>query len=150
MMIWATVAEVRNYLEPGDIPTGVDDAAVQRRIDRASRTLAAKVIRWPILDDTAERAENEAQRGHIVAAVAECVKAHYEAEALEESVGGSGMVEVIAGGGSITAGKLSVSGGSRGSGGSGARIGRAADRVPIEAYEALQLAELIGGSVASW
>ncbi len=149
-MIWATVSEVRGYLEPGDIPTGADDAAVQRTIDKVSRTLGAKVIRTPILDEETDRAADEEQREHIVAAVGETVKAHYEAEALKQSLGGSGMVEVIAGGGSVTAGKLSVSGGSKGSGGSGARLGSSRDRVPIEAYEALQLAELIGGSVASW
>lgn len=149
MMIWATVSEVRAYLESEDIPASVNDVALQRRIDKTSRTLEAKVIRTPILDET-DRAADEAQRGHIIAAVGECVKAHYEEEALKASLGGAGNVEIIAGGGGIVAGKLAVSGGSKSGGGSGARIGKSADRVPIEAYEALQLAELIGGGVASW
>lgn len=149
-MIWATVAEVKDYLQDDDVLSGVQDAALQRTIDRVSRTLGAKVIRWPILDEATDRAEDEEQRGHIVAAVAETVKASYEAKKLELSLGGEGLVEVIAGGGTVSAGKLSVSGGSKSGGGSGARIGKSADPVPVEAYDALRLAELIGGSVASW
>lgn len=149
-MIWATVAEVRDYLDAEDIPATVNDAALQRRIDKTSRTLGAKVVWWPVLDDDTDRAADEEQRNHIIAATAETVKAYYEAKALEDSLGGSGMVEVIAAGGSVTAGKLSVSGGSKSGGGSGVNIGKAADPVPAEAYDALRLAELIGGSVASW
>ncbi|GLZ34893.1 hypothetical protein Lesp02_70800 [Lentzea sp. NBRC 105346] len=148
-MIWATVAEVRDYLQDDDvIPTSTQDEAVQRMIDRVSRTLGSKVIRWPVLDSETDRASDEEQRKHIIAAIAETVKARYEAVALEQALGGAGNVEVIAGGGSITAGKLSVSGGSRS--GSGAKIGKSADRVPIEAYEAMQDADLIGGSSPSW
>lgn len=149
-MIWATVDEVRGYLDDDDIPAGTSDAAAQKVIDRCARTLDSKVIRWPVLDDETGQAADEVQRGHLVAAVSECVKVYYEAKSLEASLGGAGLTEIIAAGGSVTAGKLSVSGGSKSGGSGGAKIGRSADRLPIEAIEALSLANLIGGSVASW
>ncbi|SER95163.1 hypothetical protein SAMN05216188_11849 [Lentzea xinjiangensis] len=149
-MIWATVAEVRGYLDAGDIPAGTEDSAVQRMIDRCARTLGAKVLRWPVLDEETDRAADEEQRGHIVAAVAETVKARFEAQQLAQQLGGEGLTEVIAAGGSVTAGKLSVSGGSKSGGSGGAKIGRSADRVPVEAIEALLAANLLGGGVPSW
>ncbi|GAB2964473.1 hypothetical protein [Saccharothrix stipae] len=147
MMIWATVGEVRDYLDDGDIPTGTEDAAVQRAIDKAVRSLTTRVVWWPVLDDADEHVEDAEQRAHVVAAVAETVKARYAARALETAVGGAGLVELLAGGGSVTASKLSVSGGTRGTG--AARIGAGAGTVPPEAVEALLAAGMIGGSVAS-
>lgn len=148
MMIWATVAEVRNYLDDGDIPTGTQDEQVQHAINKAVRSLTTRVLWWPELDDADEHVVDAEQRGHVVAAVAETVRARYAARALETAVGGAGLVELLAGGGSITASKLTVSGGSRGTG--GARIGTGADTVPPEAVEALLAAGMVGGSVASW
>lgn len=147
-MIWATVAEVRNYLDDDDIPAGTEDAAVQKMIDRCVRTLDSKVIRLPVLDEDTDRAAEEAQRGHIVAAVAETVRARYAARALEQQLGGAEMVEIIAAGGSIKAQSLAIAGGSSSS--RGAKVGQAADRLPIEAVEALLAANLIGGGVATW
>lgn len=144
-MIWATVAEVRDHL---NLPADVTDTEVQRLIDTASRTLETKIIRWPVLNDT-ERAEDEQQRAHLVAAVAETIRARRDNDAAVAQLGGSGVAAVIAAGGTITASKLTVSGGSR-RGGSGVAVGASAPRVPIEAYEALQAAGLIGGSVPSW
>jgi hypothetical protein len=146
-MIWATVAEVREYLADGGIPAGTTDEQVQRAIDRAVRSLTTRVVWWPVLDDADERAEDEQQRADIIAAVGETVRARYAAAALETTVGGAGLVELLAAGGSVTAGKLSVSGGSRGAG--AARIGAGADTVPPEALEALLAAGMVGGSVAS-
>lgn len=147
-MIWATVAEVRAYLADGGIPAGTSDEQVQRTLDRAVRSLTTRVMWWPELDDDDERAADADVRGHLVAAVAETVRARYEQRALTDAVGGAGLVEVIAAGGSITAGKLSVSGGTRGTG--SARIGAGADTVPPEAAEALLAAGVVGGSVPSW
>jgi len=154
-MIWATVLEVRHWWAEQQDALGVTwaalpqaDGPVQMLIDSASRTLGAKIVRWPVLDDD-ERAEDLEQRGHLVVAVGEVIRARREAAAAVDSLGGVGAAAVIAGGGSITAGKLSVSGGGKqGSGGS--RVGEAAITVPIAAYDALQAAGLIGGSVASW
>lgn len=146
-MIWATVGEVRAYLDGGEIPAGTSDEQVQHAINKAVRSLATRVVWWPVLDDADEHVEDADQRAHVVAAVAETVKARYAARALETAVGGAGLVELLAGGGSVTASKLSVSGGSRGAG--GARIGAGAGTVPPEALEALLAAGMIGGSVAS-
>lgn len=154
-MIWATVDEVRDWWGDQQVALGVtwpdlpaSDPAVQMLVDSASRTLGAKIVRWPVLDDD-DRAEDEAQRGHLVVAVGEVIRARREAAAAVGSLGGVGAAAVIAGGGSITAGKLSVSGGSKQSGG-GVRVGESAVQVPIAAYDALSAAGLIGGSVASW
>lgn len=149
-MIWATVAEVRAYLDDGDIPTGTSDEQVQRAIDKAVRSLTTRVVWWPVLDDADEHVVDAAKRADVVAAVAETVKARYASRTLADQVGGTGVVELLAGGGSITAGKLAVSGGSRGSGGSGARIGSAADSVPSAAIDALLAAGMVGGSAPSW
>jgi hypothetical protein len=146
-MIWATVADVRAYPDSG-IPAATSDDQVQAAINRAVRSLAVRVVWWPVLDEDTDRAEDEETRGHIVAAVAETMRARYEAQALTTAVGGAGLVELLAAGGSVTAGKLSVSGGSRGSG--AARVGAGAGTVPAEAVEALLAAGMIGGSVASW
>lgn len=149
MMIWATVAEVRAYPDV-DIPTAVTDEQLQAVIDDCSDSLETRIIRWPVLDDATARAADEQQRRRIAAAVAETVKARYEAKRLSEQLGGDGLTEIIAAGGSVTAGKLSVSGGSKSGGSGGAQIGRAAPRVPLAAIEKLAAANLIGGSVASW
>lgn len=149
-MIWATPGEVRAYLEDGDIPETTTDEQLQATIDRCVRTLTTKVIRWPVLDEETDRAADEEQRGHIVAAVAETVKARYEAKTLESQLGGTGLTEVIAAGGSVTAGKLSVSGGSKSGGSGGAKIGQSANRLPIEAVEALLAADLVGGGGVTW
>lgn len=154
-MIWATPAEVRTWWTDQQAALAVTwpalpttDPPVQMLIDTASRTLGAKVIRWPVLNDQ-ERADDEQQRAHLIAAVGETIQARREATATETALGGSGAAAIIAAGGTITASKLTVSGGSR-TGGSGARIGENATTVPIAAYDALQAAGLIGGSVASW
>lgn len=149
-MIWATPGEVRAYLEEDDIPELVTDEQLLAVIEQCARTLTTKVIRWPVLDEETDRAEDAEQREHIVAAVAETVKARYQAKKLEQQLGGTGLVEVIAAGGSVTAGKLSVSGGSKSGGSGGAKIGQSADRLPVEAREALLAANLIGGSAPSW
>ena len=149
MMIWATVAEVRAYPDV-DIPATVTDEQLQMVIDDCSDSLETRIIRWPVLDDETARAADEQQRRWITAAVAETVKARYEAKRLAQHLGGEGITEIIAAGGSITAGKLSVSGGSKSGGGGGAQIGRAAPRVPLAAVEKLAAANLIGGSVPSW
>ncbi len=146
-MIWATTDDVRTYLRTS-LPDTVLDEDLARDIERAARTLDAKVIRWPVLDENTGRALDVGQRGHIVAAVSEVIRARRKAEALEEALGGDGIVEIIAAGGSIKAQSLSVSGGSKSGGGGGALIGKAANRLPAEAVEALQAAGLIGGSVA--
>jgi hypothetical protein len=147
-MIWATVGEVRNYLDDSEIPEGVSDEQLQAMIDRCARTLTTKVIRWPVLDEGTQRAEDVEQRGHIVAAVAECVKARYAAKTLAQQLGGDAVVELIAAGGSVKAQSLAVAGGSSNT--RGAKIGQAADRVPIEAIEALLAANLIGGGGVTW
>lgn len=147
MMIWATVAEVREYLRDGGIPAGTTDEQVQHTINKAVRALTTKVTWWPVLDDADEHVEDAEQRAHVIAAVAETVRARYAARALETAVGGAGLVELLAGGGAVTASKLSVSGGSRATG--KARIGVGAGTVPPEAVEALLAAGMVGGSVAS-
>jgi hypothetical protein len=156
-MIWATVAEVRQWWTDQQDALGVawpalplTDPPVQMLVDSASRTLGAKIVRWPVLDEDTERAEDEAQRGHLVVAVGEVIRARREAAAAVDALGGGGAAAVIAGGGSITASKLSVSGGSKQGGGGGVRVGESALQVPIAAYDALMAAGLIGGSVASW
>lgn len=147
-MIWATPGEVRTYLDDDEIPENTSDEKLQAMIDRCARTLGAKVIRWPVLDDDTDRAADEQQRKDIVAAVAEVVKARYAAKSLEQQLGGEAIVEVIASGGSIKAQSLAVAGGSSNS--RGAKIGQAADRVPLPAIEALLAANLIGGGVPTW
>jgi hypothetical protein len=154
-MIWATVTEVRAWWENQQTALGVtwtdlpsSDPAVQILIDSAARTLGTRVIRWPVLDDAGERAVDAVQRGHIVVAVGEVIRARREAVEVTAALGGAGAAAVIAGGGSITASKLSVSG-SKQSGG-GVQVGESAVTVPLAAYDALSAANLIGGSVASW
>jgi len=153
-MIWATVAEVRAWWGNQQAALGVtwtalpgSDPAVQMLIDSAARTLGAKVVRWPVLDDD-ERAEDTVQRGHLVVAVGEVIRARRAAVEVEAELGGAAAAAVIAGGGSITASKLAVSGGSKTGG--GVRVGESAVAVPLAAYDALSAAELIGGSVSSW
>lgn len=144
-MIWATVADVRGYLRQDEIPAGEDDQQVQREVDRAVRSLVTRVLWWPELDDD-ERVLDTARRADVVAAVAETVRASYERRTLEASVGGAGLARLLDRGGSVTAGKLSVSGGSRSGGSAPARE----SAVPDEALDALLAAGLTGGSVASW
>ncbi|GAB3472020.1 hypothetical protein [Actinophytocola sediminis] len=154
-MIWATVAEVRAHCEAQTSAWGVDewpalpedDPAVQAMIDTATRALIPKVIRWPILGDD-DRAEDEEQRGHLVVAVCEVIRDRLRAKAVAAAVGGQVAVDVVAAGGRIKASQLEVQGGS-GSGGSSGWTARRA-RLPLEAYDALSAAGLIGGSVPSW
>lgn len=150
-MIWATPAEVRTWWTDQQAALAVTwpelpatDPPVQGLIDTATRTLESKVIRWPILNDQ-ERAEDEAQRAHLIAAVGETIRARRDNDTAIAQLGGTGVAAVLAAGGSIEASKL------RATGGRGVLVGASnTQRVPIEAYEALQAAGLIGGSVASW
>lgn len=141
-MIWATVQEVRDELG-ADLPPASDlpDSAVQRLIDRSVRTLTGSVIRWPILDED-DRPEDEEQRGHVVAAVAETVRAIRESAAFAKSLNGAGVV--LAAGGSISASKLAVGGGR------GVRISSGTVPFTSEAYDALLAAGMVGGPVATW
>ncbi|MDT7789762.1 MAG: hypothetical protein QOF58_8181 [Pseudonocardiales bacterium] len=149
-MIWATPAEVRAYLDDGEIPEAVTDERLQRMIDNCVDTLESRIVYWPVLDEETDRAADEQQRRRIVGAVAETVKARYEAKNLAAQLGGDGLTEVIAAGGSVTAGKLSVSGGSKSGGSGGAKIGQAANRVPVAALEKLLAAGLVGGGGVTW
>ncbi|HEU5475710.1 MAG TPA: hypothetical protein VFV67_34145 [Actinophytocola sp.] len=149
-MIWATVEEVRAYVDAQAATLGraewpalpEADSAVQTLIDSAARSLSCKVIRWPVLDEADEHAEDPVQRQHMVVAVCETIRARQHSAVQESALGG--MSPILAAGGSITADNLSVSGGR------GARVGRSASQVPWPAYEALQAGGLIGGSVATW
>ncbi|ACU35587.1 hypothetical protein [Actinosynnema mirum] len=147
-MIWATTPEVRAYAG-ADLPSSVGDAEVQRGIDRAVRSLEASVLRWPLLDD-AERPADARVRADVVAAVAETLLARRKADAVAADLGGAGATAVIAAGGTVSAGKLTVSGSRNGGSGAGVAIGDAGRRPPVEAWEALAAAGMIGGSVASW
>ncbi|WP_285610551.1 hypothetical protein [Actinokineospora globicatena] len=147
-MIWATVAEVRTYLSDTTLLAGVDDAAVGRHVDRAVRSLVPLVLRWPELDEETDRPAEEDARASVVAAVAETIRVRREADQATVALGGPGAVEVIAAGGGISAGTLTVSGGSRTGG--GARIGQRAQAVPIAAVDALLAAGMVGGSVPTW
>jgi len=150
-MIWATATEVRAAFALGAEADGATewpalpegDAAVDTLIVSASRALAVKVIRWPILDDN-DRPEDEEQRGHLVQAVAEVIRDRRVKAVAVAQLGGQGAAAVLAGGGSVKAGNLAVSGGSNGR--------WLADRscVPVAAVFALQSAGLIGGSVPTW
>lgn len=148
-LIWATVQDVRDYLGD-DLPAApeVSDAVVQRHIDKITRALEATIIRWPEIDDTTERAADEAVRGHMVAAVAETVARRREDEQLDAALGG--MSPILEAGGSVSTGKLTVSTVGRAGGSRGAAVGDRAVRLPIDAVEALSAAGLIGGGVASW
>lgn len=146
-MIWATVAEVRAYPDV-NIPEDVQDEQLQAVIDNCVDTLETHIIRWPVLDEETDRAADAQQRRRISGAVAEVVKARYEAKRLAQQLGGEGLTEIIAAGGSVKAQSLAVAGGSSTS--RGAKIGQAADRVPVPAIEKLLAANLIGGGAASW
>jgi hypothetical protein len=151
-MVWATVAEVRAVFAAqqaalGDVewpPLPEADAAVQVLVDSATRHLAAKVIRWPILDDT-DRAEDTEQRGHIVQAVAETIRARLASKKADDDAAAQlgSLVGIVSGGGRIKAGNLEVQG--------GAGVGAVSkSRIPLDAIMCLQAAGLIGGSVAKW
>jgi hypothetical protein len=150
-MVWATTTEVRAAFAAGTEADGATewpalpeaDTAVNTLIVSASRALAVKVIRWPILDDT-DRPEDTEQRSHILHAVCEVIRDRRLAATAVAELGGQAAAGVIAGGGSVKAGNLEVRGGNSG--------GWLADRsrVPVDAVFALQAAGLIGGSVPTW
>lgn len=145
-MVWATVAEVRDYL--GDrLPAAPDvpDTEVDKAITKAVRTLSPKVLRLPALDDT-DRPEDPAIKADVVAAVGEVIDAHRDRAASEKQLGG--MLGIVERGGRIKAGSLEVDGTVSGGGGSGG-YGREA-LLPIAAVEALQSAGMVGGSVPAW
>jgi len=156
-VIWATVAEVRGWWADQQAALGVTwpalpaaDGPVQMLIDSAARTLGARVVWWPVLDEDTDRAADAVQRGHLVVAVGETIRARREAAQSVVALGGTGAAAIIAAGGTITASKLTVSGGSRSAGGGGAAVGEQAVRIPAAAWDALAEAGLIGGSVPSW
>lgn len=152
-MIWATPAEVREVWSVQQAALGTaewptlpeDDKAVQALIDNATRALAVKVIRWPILDDQ-DRPEDLEQAGHVVAAVCEVIRDRLQTKAAVVEVGGMGSAQIIASGGRVKAGNLEVQGGT---GGGGSWLA-SRTRVPIDAIFALQSAGMVGGSVPSW
>jgi hypothetical protein len=144
LMIWATVAEVRAHPDV-DIPEGVTDEQLQARINQCVRKLIPKILRWPVLDDETDRAADEEQRGHIAAAVAELVRAHYETKRVKDELGGTGAARVIASGGEVAAGKLRVRGGS-----TGVDLDENSNVLPAAVVDALLCADLIGGGVPSW
>ncbi|MDQ3577549.1 MAG: hypothetical protein M3443_08090 [Actinomycetota bacterium] len=127
----------------------MDDAEVQGHIDRAVRRLVTTIIRWPVVDDTTDRADDTDIQGHVIAAVGEVISARRQADLAAVEVGGNAAAEIIAAGGSVKAGSLAVSGSSNGSGG-GARLGSRASVLPVEAVEALLAAGMVGGSVPTW
>lgn len=141
-MIWATTAEVREYL--GDeLPADYPEDKLTRDIEKAVRSMVPKVLRWPVENED-ERAEDEDTRVEVIAAVAELIKYRREQAATAAALPPA-SAEVLAAGGSITAGKVSVSGGR------GAKVGRyAANTLPCETVDALLNAGMIGGSVATW
>lgn len=143
-MVWATATEVREYL--GDrLPNTVTDDQLDTLITKAVRSLAPKTLRLPPLDDQDRPADTDV-REHVVAAVGEVVDARRETTAQQDALGGAG--DVLASGGSITAGSLTVSGAPPSSSG---KNGYGRDRLlPIEAVEALQAAHMVGGSVPAW
>lgn len=144
-MIWATTAEVRDYLDEEDLPADYPEDKLQRDIDKAVRTLVPKVLRWPIVDDDTDRPAEEGTRNEVIAAVAELIKYRREQLAAAAALGGAGTAEVLAAGGSISAGKTSVSGGR------GAKVGRySSNRLPCETLDALLNADMIGGGVPTW
>ena len=150
-MIWATPAEVRAVFaahaealgstEWPALPEG--DAAVQVLVDHATRVLALKAIRWPLLDDD-DRPEDTEQRGHVVQAVCEVIRDRLLSKAMVAELGGRGAAEVISGGGRVKAGNLEVQGGGS------SRWLADRSRVPVDAYAALAAAGMIGGSVPTW
>ncbi|MBP2331226.1 hypothetical protein JOF56_011611 [Kibdelosporangium banguiense] len=143
-MIWATTAEVRDYLSDDDIlPADYDEATLQRDIDKAVRKMATQILRWPCLNED-DRPDDEKVRKDVIAAVAELIKYRREQAAAAEALGGAGTAEILKAGGSISAGKTSVSGGK------GAKVGRYADTLPCDTVEALEAAGMIGGSVPTW
>ncbi|ALG07667.1 hypothetical protein [Kibdelosporangium phytohabitans] len=143
-MIWATPAEVREYLRE-ELPADYPEEALSRDIDKAVRSMVPRVLRWPTVDDDTDRPADTQVRDYVIAAVAELIAFRRGQDAAAEELGGAGTAEVLAAGGSITAGKLSVSGGR------GARVGRyTADRLPQETIDALLAADMIGGSVSTW
>jgi hypothetical protein len=139
-MIWATVEDIRAELDNNPD----DDAAVQREIDRAVRTLDGIAIRYPRLN-TDQRADDTKTRADVVAAVAELIQSRRDRVKAKAATPG---LEIVERGGSIKSATLTVDAGARSS-----SSGSGADRdslVPASAIEALQAAGMIGGSVASW
>lgn len=142
-MIWATPADIRAYL---DDPEG-DEAVLQREIDAAVRTLGPKTLRLPLVDDT-DRVLDAEQRGHVVAAVGELIRARRARAAKQAATGG--LLDIVEQGGSIASATLKVDGGAR-AGGSGVRDPYANDRVlPSAVLDAMLAAGLVGGSVPTW
>jgi hypothetical protein len=132
----------RDYLGD-DLPGEYPEDSLVRDIDRAVRAMVPEVLRWPTMDDTAERAADEYVRDELIAAVAELLKYRHEQKAAAAALGGAGTAEILAAGGSISAGKTSVSGGR------GTQIGRHAETLPYETVQALSNAGMVGGSVAT-
>ncbi|PXY20315.1 hypothetical protein [Prauserella endophytica] len=146
-MIWATTADIREYLGE-DLPTDYPEAQLQRDIDAAVRTLRGKILRWPPIDETTQRAEDAEVRRDIVAAVGEVVRAKLEQRKTQAALGG--LAEIVERGGRVKAGKLEVDGTASGGGAAnGVGYGRET-LLPWPAVEALASAGLIGGSVATW
>ncbi|MFJ8815424.1 hypothetical protein [Amycolatopsis thermoflava] len=150
-MIWATLSEVREYLG-SDLPDQYPDSSLQRDIEKAVRTLAAKVIRQPALDDD-DRPEDPEVRANVVAAVAEQIrhrrKLDSDAAALDGALGG--MADILRAGGSISTKTLSASGASRsGTSGASQRAIEVENRLSLDTIEALVAAGMLGGSVAAW
>ncbi|WP_018682176.1 hypothetical protein [Actinokineospora enzanensis] len=142
-MIWATVDEVRGY-RPALPLSGLDDAELGGLIASAVRALVPYVIRWPVVDTDTDRPADDTVRADVVAAVAELVRDRRAATLAETELGGTGAAAVIAAGGSVTAGSLTVSGGR------GARVGSTDRPVPRAALDALCSAGMVGGSVPTW
>lgn len=144
-LIWATTGEVSAYratevaADPNcDWPVL---NAVEPLITRAARALTSQVWWWPPVDPVTDRAIDPAVRALLVVAVAETIRHRLVTTRDMAALGGVLPAAVLAAGGSVSAGSLSVSGGGRPLSTSG---------VPVVALEALTAAGVRGGSVASW
>lgn len=149
-MVWATVAEVRQYWQdaqaaaPGERWPALPgtDSAVTMGIRRAATALALRVLWWPELDED-ERAADAEVRALLVEAVALTMRARLLAPARLAELGGDAAAAVLAAGGRIKADSLEVE-----TRGAGVRPDEAGP--PRDALTALQAAGLTGGAVASW
>ncbi|MDQ0377959.1 hypothetical protein [Amycolatopsis thermophila] len=151
-MIWATPDEVRTYLDVDQLPDGYPDDQLQRDIDRVTRLLAAKVVRFPALNEQ-DRPEDPEVRAHVIAAVAEQIKHARKLAADRAALDGAlgGMADVLRAGGSISTKTLSASGASRsGSSGASQRAMDVENRLSLDTIDALVAAGMLGGSVAAW
>lgn len=146
-MIWATTAEIRNYLGE-DLPPDFGEAALTRALDKAVASIERIIIRWPVLDDAEEHAANADVRKNMITAVAETIKARRDNDALTASLGP--LAPILVAGGSVATKTLSASTGGTSKSGGGAELGTKAPRVPLDAIDALSAAGLIGGSGRTW